>query len=185
MYRGHQQAGVLPVEVDRQEALLTLEALVNLKEPSLYHFECLFAILYFVLHRLSVSHTTRKVLRGRCWRRLIVQLYLEKELHIQIPRLHLDFSPEFHNITQHDYLISIPHEKGLADEAICLILDIWLHQPMKRHLRCLQIAQNYFSISTFVKVWICKVLLVLLLVEDLKLHEVNSLLDQVNVSELL
>ena len=185
MYRGHQQAGVLSVEVDRQEALLPLEALVDLKEPSLYHFECLFAILYFVLHRLSISHATRKVLRGRCWRRLIVQLHLEEELHIQIPRLHLNFSPEFHNITQHDYLISIPHEKGLAHEAVGLILNIWLHQPMKRHLRCLQIAQDDFGISAFVEVRICKVLLVLHLMEDLKLHEVNSLLDQVDVSELL
>lgn len=56
---------------------------------------------------------------------------------------------------------------------------------MKRHLWCLHIAQDDFSISAFVEVRICKVLLVLLLMEDLELHEVYSLLDQVDVSELL
>ena len=45
--------------------------------------------------------------------------------------------------------------------------------------------QHDLRISAFIVVGIRKVLLFFLLVEDLEFHEINSLLNEINVSKLL
>jgi hypothetical protein len=56
---------------------------------------------------------------------------------------------------------------------------------MKRNLRCLLMAEYDLSISAFIIVGIGKILLLLFLMENLELHKIHALLDEVNVPKLL
>ena len=123
---------------------------------------------------------------------MIEKLSLEEKFSLQIARLYINFSSELHNITKNNELFRIPNEEGLCIKAVGLLHDVRFYQAMVRNflltiLRtlgfCIWLINN-FSVLCIVVIRIGIVNFIVLLVKDLKLHEVEALLDKVYISKM-
>ena len=181
----HCEASVFSIELNWEETRLAIKALVDLVKPSLHHFEgglALFAApLQLVLHILGVVHAPRKIVR---WRWLVVKLNFEEELCIQVVRLDVDLSSEFYDVSEHNQLLGVPDEKGLRVKRIGFVHDVWLDQSVEGYFVFFFLLLQ-FRVFALVVVWVGVVHFVPLLVENLDFHEVDALLDQVDVSKVL
>ena len=119
-----------------------------------------------------------------CWRWLVVKLNFEEELSIQVIRLDVDLSSELDDVPEHNQLLGVPDEKGLCVKGIGFVHDVWLDQSVEGYF-VLFFLLLQFRVFALVVVRVGIVHLVPLLVENLDFHEVNALLDQIDVSEVL
>ena len=121
MESSHHQAGVLPVKVDWQEALLTLEAEVDLEQSGLDHLELLAAILDLFLHILGLLVIKPMVVRRR---RQVVQFDLQEELGLEVAWLHVDLGSEADDVSQDHQFFGVADEEGFGVEAVGLAVDV-------------------------------------------------------------
>ena len=118
------------------------------------------------------------------WWWLVVKLDLQKELSVEVIRLNINFSPELNDISKHHKLLSVPNKERFGVKRIILINDIWLYEPMKRDFIFLLLLLK-LRVFALVMIRVSIVHLVPLLIENLDLHEVHSLLDEIDISEVL
>jgi len=117
---------------------------------------------------------------------LIVELHLQEKLSVEIVWLDINLSSELDNVSQDHQLLSIPNEEGFSVERVGLLCNIWLYQPVERNFLGTRIfVLRKLRVFTLVVVRIRIVHFLLVFVEDLVLYEVNTLLDEVHISEML
>jgi hypothetical protein len=92
----------------------------------------------------------------------------------------VNFSSKFNNISQANYFFSVSDKESLGHKACTLVKHLRFHQFMEVALGLI-LGRKVFA---FVKIGWCKVNVVIIFMEDLKLQKVNSLLEQVNVAEM-
>lgn len=177
----HRQARVLPVEVDWQEALLAKQTFVYLVQPGLNHFELLSVGLKGVLHFHRGVHAPREVDH---WWGLVEELHLEEEFSFEVAWLNLHLCSELNDVSEHDQLLRVPDEEDFGEKAVSLVVNVGLDEPMEAGLLLFLLDVEQVGILAFMVVWIGVVNPVLVLVEQLKLNEIDSLLNQVHVSEV-
>ena len=95
--------------------------------------------------------------------------------------MNVNFGAELNNVPKSDGLFSVSDEKGLGYERCILIKNLWLKKTME--VGSLIISFQIASALEMIRVSIVNFLIIF--IEDLKLKEVNALLEQINVSEVL
>lgn len=126
---------------------------------------------------------------------MIEELGLQVKLSVEIVLFDVNFSPELDDISQDNQLLSVPDKECLRIEAVRLVNDIRVDKPMEGDLlgvfvvsRALGLSFGRWGnlgISAFMMVWVSIVYFISVFVEDLKLDEVDTLLDEVHVSKVL
>ena len=92
--------------------------------------------------------------------------------------LHVDFGTELDHMSKSDHLLCISHEESLGYERRILVENLRFEQPV-------EVGSAIFIIAATLEVIrISIVNLFMVFVEDLKLHEVNSLLEKVHIAEV-
>ena len=176
---GHCQACVLPIEVDRQKALLTKQTLIDLIEARLNHLELLTRLLEFLLHFFSIIDASREIIARR-W--CIIELSFKEELRLQVAWLDFNLGPELDDVPENNQLLRISNEEHLGIKRISLIVNIWFNKSVETRFFTFL---DLLRISRVMMVRIGIVNSFLVLVENLELQEVDALLDKVYVSEVL
>lgn len=188
VHRAHRETSVLPVKEDRQEGAHAGQTLVDLVEAGLDHFELLATALQLGLHVFGGVHASGEIVGGR-W--LVEKLSLKEEFSFQIAWRDIDLRPEFDDVPEHDELLSVPNEECLRVKTICLLHNVGLDQAVIRNFACTFIGTmacrlvNHLRVLGVVVVRIGIIDLVLSLIKDLELHEVETLLNEVDISEVL
>lgn len=120
--------------------------------------------------------------------RLVEKLSLQEKLGIEITWLDVNFSSEFDYVSENDKLLGILDIECLSIETIGLLNDVRLNQAMERDFgitRAVLLLINYVRVFGVVVVGIRVKYLIILLIEYLELHEIETLLDEINISEML
>ena len=95
--------------------------------------------------------------------------------------LDVDLGAELYDVTESHSLFGVAHEESLCDEGGILIEDLRLEQSMK-----VSTIISRFQVASALKViWVRIVDFLLVFIEDLKFQEVDTLLEKVNISEVL
>lgn len=140
----------------------------------------------FNLHVFGGIHTPRKVLRRR-W--LIEKLSFKEELSFKIAWLNINFCTEFDNISYDNEFFSVPNKECFSIETISFFNNVRFNQTMIANfstiLRISMLLIYNFCVLSVVVVGIGVEDFVFLFVKDLKLHKIESLLNEINISEML
>ena len=96
--------------------------------------------------------------------------------------LDVNFCAEFDYMPKCDDFICIPHEESFGYKRSIFIEYLRFEKSVEVSTLLRPV---FASITTFKVIWIGVVYFFFILIEDLKLHEVDALLEKVYVAELL
>ena len=190
----HAHWGVFSIKLHRQESGLPLHALIYLEQTRLHRFKFCRGLVYLCFHQFGWICEFQKVLLG--WL-CVEKFYLQEKLSFKeciwffwvrhiigisffVKLFAVNFRSEFYYVPQVYGLFGVSDEESLCNEGSIIVEYFWLNKFVERHFLGVIWVGSWLMV-----VRISVVDFVLILIVYLELYKVNSLLEEVNISEVL